>query len=58
MGEGRQRSRTEDLDGHDLERARIRMAHLLEVETGYRSGSRFWAQPGDRALSTTRSGPR
>jgi hypothetical protein len=44
---GRQRPRSEDLVGHDLERARIRMAHLLEAETGYRSGSRYWARPGE-----------
>jgi hypothetical protein len=44
---GRQRPRGEDLEGHDLERARIRMAHLLEAETGYRSGSRYWARPGE-----------
>jgi hypothetical protein len=23
------------------------MAHLLEAETGYRSGSRYWARPGE-----------
>jgi transposase InsO family protein len=44
---GRQRQRSEDLEGHDLERARIRMAHLMEAETGYRSGSRYWARPGE-----------
>lgn len=47
MVEGRQRSRDEDLRGHDLERARIRAAHLLEVQTGYRSGSRYWVLPGE-----------
>lgn len=47
MGGGRQRSRSEDLQGHDLTRAQIRMAHLLEVETGYRSGSRYWARPDE-----------
>ncbi|MFD3661482.1 transposase [Streptomyces sp. NPDC058659] len=47
MLEGRQRSGAEDLQEHDLTRARIRMAHLLEVQTGYRSGSRHWAQPGE-----------
>lgn len=47
MTGGGQRSRAEDLDDHDLERARIRMAHLLEVETGFRSGSRHWALPGE-----------
>ena len=47
MSRGRQRPRSEDLEGHGLERARIRMAHLLEAETGYRSGSRHWARPGE-----------
>ncbi|MEU9302326.1 transposase [Streptomyces sp. NPDC048269] len=47
MNGGRQRSRDEDLAEHDLVRAQIRMAHLLEVETGYRSGSRAWARPGE-----------
>ncbi len=47
MSGGRQRPRGGDLEGHDLERARIRMAHLLEAETGYRSGSRYWARPGE-----------
>ncbi|WP_211362824.1 hypothetical protein [Streptomyces phaeoluteigriseus] len=28
-------------------RARIRLAHVLETETGYRSGSVFWAEEGD-----------
>jgi hypothetical protein len=47
MDGGRQRSQSDDLKEHDLTRARIRMAHLLEVETGYRSGSRYWARPGE-----------
>ncbi|MGW9031074.1 transposase, partial [Streptomyces sp. NPDC055722] len=47
MTEGRQRPRSEDLQDHDLTRAEIRQAHLLEVETGYRSGSRFWARPDE-----------
>jgi hypothetical protein len=34
MDTARQRPRREELDGHDLERAEIRLAHLLEVETG------------------------
>ncbi|WP_420312218.1 transposase [Streptomyces sp. YS-B37] len=46
-GKGRQRPRTEDLSEDALERAQIRMAHLLEVETGFRSGSKYWAQPGE-----------
>ncbi len=44
---GGQRRRAEDLGERDLERARIRLVHLLEVETGFRSGSRMWAQPGE-----------
>ncbi|MFD3875425.1 hypothetical protein [Streptomyces sp. NPDC058623] len=44
MAEGGQVRRAEDLAEHDLARARIRQEHLLEVETGYRSGSRFWAR--------------
>ncbi|MFI6360880.1 hypothetical protein ACIBJF_52290, partial [Streptomyces sp. NPDC050743] len=47
MVEGQQRSRSEDLQDHALTRVEIRMAHLLEVHTGYRSGSRFWALPGE-----------
>ncbi|MGQ4425934.1 extracellular solute-binding protein [Streptomyces violaceoruber] len=43
----RQPQRVEDLHGHDLTRAQIRAAHLLEVQTGYRSGSRYWAMPGE-----------
>ncbi|MFJ9034602.1 transposase [Streptomyces sp. NPDC102274] len=47
MNGGQQRPRSEDLEEHDLTRARIRMAHLLEAETGYRSGSRSWARPDE-----------
>ncbi|MFD4745889.1 transposase [Streptomyces rubiginosohelvolus] len=47
MADGGQVRRLEDLAEHDLARARIRQEHLLEVETGYRSGSRFWARPGE-----------
>ncbi|MGW4763899.1 transposase [Streptomyces pseudogriseolus] len=43
----RQPQRVEDLRGHDLTRTQIRAAHLLEVQTGYRSGSRYWALPGE-----------
>ncbi|MFE1956556.1 hypothetical protein [Streptomyces sp. NPDC059479] len=46
MGKNRQLRQIEDLDTADQERTRARMAHLLEAETGFRSGSRFWAQPG------------
>ena len=47
MAGRRQTSRVEDLDAAGQERARIRMAHVLEAETGYRSGSPFWAEPGE-----------
>ncbi len=47
MDTARQRPRREELDGHDLERSEIRLAHLLEVETGFRSGSPFWPLPGE-----------
>ena len=47
MSDGRQRAQSQDLQGHDLTRAQIRMAHLLEVQTGYRSGSAYWARPGE-----------
>jgi hypothetical protein len=47
MKQGGQVRRAEDLTEHNLARARIREEHLLEVETGYRSGSRFWARPDE-----------
>ncbi|MFD8977681.1 transposase [Streptomyces sp. NPDC059593] len=47
MGEKQQVTRFEDLDEEDQRRARIRLAHLLETETGYRSGSPFWAEEGE-----------
>ncbi|GAB1339833.1 hypothetical protein ACE1SV_64230 [Streptomyces sp. E-15] len=47
MGEKQQTVRFEDLDQEDQRRARIRLAHLLETETGYRSGSGFWAEEGE-----------
>lgn len=47
MGGAVQRRRAEDLTEPDLARARIRQEHLLEVETGHRSGSRFWACPDE-----------
>ncbi|MFJ8949980.1 transposase [Streptomyces sp. NPDC102384] len=47
MDEFRQPSRSEDLAGNDLERAEVRLAHLLEVETGFRSGSPHWPLPGE-----------
>ncbi|MFE0380344.1 hypothetical protein ACFW1M_33360 [Streptomyces inhibens] len=47
MGEKQQTARFEDLDEKDQRRARIRLAHLLETETGYRSGSPLWAEEGE-----------
>ncbi|MFE2247252.1 transposase [Streptomyces lavendulae] len=47
MGKKQQATRFEDLDEADQRRARIRLAHLLETETGYRSGSLFWAEEGE-----------
>ncbi|MFE9259241.1 transposase, partial [Streptomyces sp. NPDC006879] len=47
MGQKQQTVRFEDLDEEDQRRARIRLAHLLETETGYRSGSAFWAEEGE-----------
>lgn len=47
MDDGRQRPQIEDLERVHQDRARARMAHVLEVETGFRSGSRFWAEPGE-----------
>lgn len=46
-GAGDQRPLLEDLSEHDLARARIRLEHVMEVETGFRSGSRYWAKPGE-----------
>lgn len=42
-----QATRFEDLDEENQQRARLRLAHLLETETetGYRNGSPFWAEP-------------
>lgn len=47
MASKRQMSRLEDLDAAAQQRVRIRMAHVLEAETGYRSGNPLWAQPGE-----------
>ncbi|MDX3616068.1 transposase family protein [Streptomyces europaeiscabiei] len=47
MGGKQQTVRFEDLDEEDQRRARIRLAHVLETETGYRSGSVFWAEEGE-----------
>lgn len=59
-GAGRQPVVLEDLTAEQLERTRMRLAHLLEVETGFRSGDAGQALPGepracyDPATSTLR----
>jgi hypothetical protein len=53
---GRQPRTARDLDPARLQLARLRMAHLLEVETGFRSGTRCGPgreNPG-RAITRTR----
>jgi hypothetical protein len=47
MGEVRQAVLFDDLDEEDQRRARGRLAHLQEAETGFRSGSSFWSEPGE-----------
>ncbi|AEN08916.1 hypothetical protein K373_06400 [Streptomyces sp. DvalAA-21] len=47
MAEKRQPRQIDDLDEVHQDRARARMAHLLEAETGFRSGSSFWPEPGE-----------
>ncbi|WP_424217764.1 transposase (plasmid) [Streptomyces sp. BI20] len=37
----------EELPPEERARLRLRLEHLLEVESGFRSGSRFWARPGE-----------
>lgn len=37
----------EELTEQDLARLHIRLEHLMEVETGFRSGSRHWARPDE-----------
>ncbi|GGN56639.1 transposase [Streptomyces kronopolitis] len=44
MDDKRQSVRFEDLKDDDQKRLRLRVAHFLEAESGYRSGSRHWAQ--------------
>jgi hypothetical protein len=44
---GRQPAGLDDLTDHQRELVRMRYAHLLEVETGYRSGDRLRALPGE-----------
>ncbi|MGA5704556.1 transposase [Peterkaempfera bronchialis] len=43
----RQPTRFEDLAREDQQRLLLRVAHLLEAETGFRGGSRHWAQAGE-----------
>ncbi|MGW0551910.1 transposase [Streptomyces altiplanensis] len=40
----KQRFGLDDLSEGERERLRLRLEHLLEVETGFRSGSRYWAR--------------
>ncbi|MFJ4873242.1 transposase [Streptomyces sp. NPDC088757] len=47
MDDQRQPTRFEDLQGHEQKQLRLRLAHLLEAESGFRSGSRHWAQEGE-----------
>lgn len=42
-----QRFGLDDLPEGERERLRLRLEHLLEVETGFRSGSRYWARPDE-----------
>ncbi|MGW6880239.1 transposase [Streptomyces goshikiensis] len=44
---GRQRKASEDLTAGRLELTELRMAHLLEVATGFRSGDPFHPGPGE-----------
>ncbi|MFD7661289.1 transposase [Streptomyces sp. NPDC059788] len=44
---GRQRKASEDLKAGRLELTELRMAHLLEVATGFRSGDPFHPGPGE-----------
>ena len=44
---GRQEPSLEDLTEHQRKLVALRMAHLLEVETGYRSGDPLRAEPGE-----------
>jgi len=46
-GRGRQPKTTSDLEPERLKLMRIRRAHLLEIETGYRSGDPLRAAPGE-----------
>ncbi|WP_285440994.1 hypothetical protein [Streptomyces sp. ISL-36] len=43
MNDKQQPTRFEDLKADDQKRLRLRVAHFLEAESGFRSGSRHWA---------------
>ncbi|GAA0333866.1 transposase [Streptomyces blastmyceticus] len=47
MGDRQQATRFEDLDRDGQKRLRLRLAHFLEAESGFRSGSRHWAREGE-----------
>ena len=51
---GRQPKTVQDLSPHKRELAHLRLAHLLEAATGFRSGDPSRPQPGSRNRSTTR----
>ena len=55
---GRMAAGLEDLTDGQREQLHLRVAHMLEAETGFRSGSPLLARPGSRALNTTRTPPR
>ena len=46
-GRGRQPATWKDLTGPQQQLLKLRLAHLLEAETGFRSGDRFRAGPGE-----------
>ncbi|WP_210608894.1 DDE-type integrase/transposase/recombinase [Streptomyces rhizosphaericus] len=47
MDDKQQPARFEDLKDDDQKRLRLRVAHFLEAESGFRSGSRHWPQEGE-----------
>ncbi|MFG2525747.1 hypothetical protein [Streptomyces sp. NPDC048527] len=47
MDDCRQPARFEDLDRDGQQRLQLRLAHFLEAESGFRSGSRHWAREGE-----------
>ncbi len=46
-GSGRQPAALDDLSSLRQEQVRLRFAHVMEAETGFRSGDRFRALPGE-----------